>query len=730
MNNKFLFNFKNASLRTLISNFLKINQSNTINSYQDILKFSKGFTKGLFSINDYPDINLKTNQRNLIKILQKKDNTYFPISIENKNLKLHGKGRLKGDREIHKVALKNSSFRINLKKEFKIFGLEEFSIQKPVIRGYTWEFLIHEIFKNEGLLNLKLIPINFKLNGDRNGLYTIEEIPSKLTIERNKRKNGPIFYFSSSASSTDNGYGLNSSILKVYEEKKWRNNSIYQYSKNKLLQEIDSINKNEIFKENLFDIDEWSKFFALIDVFNVFHGSLIKSVKFYFNPTVGKFQPLLSDAHFGALSFPNNIHLDFILNFEKYKNINAIEKNIRFYNAFFKNKNFLNNYLKYLEIYSSEKFIKKIENIYEKKFKSLDEELYSRFSKADNIESYSMLPYLFKLNQITEKRNFIIRNKVLYFEQNKKFIEYRNNIKNNENLNHSINDIIFSNQKIEVINLKDFKLIGETIEFKKPTMLILQGSTILKSFSKNEYLNINGPIIIVQEGVDIKIENVNINSIFDSKILNRNLSGTVNFLNSDVIINKLSIDNSRMEDSINIVNSKFKIDKIKIQNSNSDALDIDFSDGTIEELYCNNIFNDCLDTSESKTKTSYIFVNKVGDKAISAGENSHLEIGLLDGKDVEIGVSSKDGSLLYIDLYNLTKVKLDGAVFIKKNNYNSPELVIKKVSNEAQDKKYKILKSKSSKINVPQNFIIEEKKSIEIFNILYGNEYGKETLKQ
>lgn len=55
--------------------------------------------------------------------------------------------------------------------------------------------------------------------------------------------------------------------------------------------------------------------------------------------------------------------------------------------------------------------------------------------------------------------------------------------------------------------------------------------------------------------------------------------------------------------------------------------------------------------------------------------------------------------------------------------------MIQKVSNEVKNKNYKILKSKNSKLNVPQNFIIEEKKSVDIFNMLYGNEYGKETLK-
>ena len=40
---------------------------------------------------------------------------------------------------------------------------------------------------------LKQGPIFSSFNGDNRGLYSYEEVPSKITLERQRRKDGPIF---------------------------------------------------------------------------------------------------------------------------------------------------------------------------------------------------------------------------------------------------------------------------------------------------------------------------------------------------------------------------------------------------------------------------------------------------------------------------------------------------------------------------------------------------------
>ena len=57
-----------------------------------------------------------------------------------------------------------------------------------------------------------------------------------------------------------------------------------------------------------FDLDKWARYFAIMDITGAYHGSLVKSVKSYYNPTTALFEPIGYDLHKGAGEFN-----DFIL---------------------------------------------------------------------------------------------------------------------------------------------------------------------------------------------------------------------------------------------------------------------------------------------------------------------------------------------------------------------------------------------------------------------------------
>ena len=101
--------------------------------------------------------------------------------------------RLKGDRRVHFNNKNKSSYRLELDRDQFLFGMKKFSLQKPRLRNYVHEWIFHELSKNEGLIKIKYNFINLSFNGDDMGLYVIEESFGKELIERNKRRNGPIF---------------------------------------------------------------------------------------------------------------------------------------------------------------------------------------------------------------------------------------------------------------------------------------------------------------------------------------------------------------------------------------------------------------------------------------------------------------------------------------------------------------------------------------------------------
>ena len=71
--------------------------------------------------------------------------------------------------------------------------MEEFSVQKPITRNYTYEFIFHKFLKFNNLISLKYSFVNFYMNDSDQGIYAVEEGFAKELIERNKRRNGPIF---------------------------------------------------------------------------------------------------------------------------------------------------------------------------------------------------------------------------------------------------------------------------------------------------------------------------------------------------------------------------------------------------------------------------------------------------------------------------------------------------------------------------------------------------------
>ena len=75
-----------------------------------------------------------------------------------------------------------------MRKNDRIWGLEEFSIQKPITRNYTYEYLFHKFLEEAGLLSLKYFFVNLNFNDENRGLYAVEESFSKELLERQKKR--------------------------------------------------------------------------------------------------------------------------------------------------------------------------------------------------------------------------------------------------------------------------------------------------------------------------------------------------------------------------------------------------------------------------------------------------------------------------------------------------------------------------------------------------------------
>ena len=145
--------------------------------------------------------------------------------------------------------------------------------------------------------------------------YVVEEGFGKELIERNKRRNGPIF------SLDEDVYGFyDNPVFEIYNKNYWQkpeNNLIANIASQKLHDFFD----NKIYVEEVFDLKKWAAYFAIVDLTSNYHGTHLKSVKFYYNPLNGLFEPIPFDGHRHKpnyhkynLNYDNRILIDIVQN--------------------------------------------------------------------------------------------------------------------------------------------------------------------------------------------------------------------------------------------------------------------------------------------------------------------------------------------------------------------------------------------------------------------------------
>ena len=686
----------------------------------------------------------------------------------------------------------------------RIWGMEEFSIQKPIARNYTYEYLYHKFLEETGHLSLKYFFINLFFNDEDRGLYAVEESFSKELLERQKKRNGPIF-------GIDETISINypNTHYELYSSEFWlREHPNLIKSAFSILNDIRD-NENDLIIEDHFDIDKWASFFALTDVTGTYHGSLSKSVKLYLNPTTAKFEPIGFDGHYSDYVFEDFILSDFLQ--EDLINCSYICEERNWYLKFFRlqdgklNYEFVNKYIFYLKKYSDKKFLKNFLNKNKKAINDMNVLIYSENSQADRGLWKGMGPYIYD-NQFLYQRSELIKNRIdsisfknyklslendiLYFKdthskfpvrlvaaecktQNKKQnklylsgnmkISWSNNcdkitLKNHRNeakefvlkknfsmhkgkkfiLPKKFEDLtknikvekISDNQFVISTNLdltknsyvaKKYNLIikkGVTIKILNNANLFIEGNIKFEGENENEIMiRSDGSGSIIFFNNDVKIKYTNIENLGFPKIDNYILYAGLNFINTNSLIENVSVKNSKSEDAINFINSKVFLNDIYLENIQSDAVDIDSGLVTFNKIICKKIANDCLDISGSITTGNFLDVDRSLDKGLSVGENSEVKIENLIIKNSKLGFAVKDGSKVYLENVELINNEYDIAVFNKKKEFGSPSLEVKNFLNI--DKK--ILQSKNSMLIINNKQFLGKDSNAYINSLIYQN---------
>ena len=337
-----------------------------LEDYLDI--FSLNLTKN-FRSNGLQNYYLKISQKSIIGLeMQRKlkEENYgpipddlkqwFPAKIKVEDNEYEVKIKLKGNRFIHWYDNKKTSYKIDLKGDKRINEMEEFSLQKPITKNYTYEYLFHKLLGYVGLTNIKYNFVNLHFNDQNLGVYAIEEAFSEALLKRQEKKNGPIFSLKDEL-----GENFPDIFFELYSRSYWEKTNSKLV--NDLFIILNNIRNKYFHVNDYFDIDKWAKYFAIMDLTGSYHGVVLDSVKLYFNLDINKFEPIGYDLHKGAGIFDNFIITDF-LDERRKPSCSWICNHRELFNIFLRkqdhklNNKFLDKYIFYLNKFSSEDFIK------------------------------------------------------------------------------------------------------------------------------------------------------------------------------------------------------------------------------------------------------------------------------------------------------------------------------------------------------------------------------------
>ena len=650
-----------------------------------------------------------TSEEEKIILKELKKNFYAEIYIEyNFGIcKYEGRVRQNGDWPDHiKIEdgklIRSLDVRLN---DGNILNSVKFKLLIPETRNSHNEILGSLIIKELGFITPDTFEVFTEINGVKS-IMLFQEKSEKELLEKNKRREGPIFEGDEELLWRYKDFSIfeleNISLAKLLNEN-WFNKGnshqlitlkSFQILQNAYLDHI-TIKNNKKLKTLIFPNSKknqtFNNYHLLLESMNGSHALRPHNRKYYYNLFTQNFEPIYYD---GMLE---------------------LTKPIEKLNDTFYTMSQISSINEYLLNLNDENIRLKLYNNYKSKVVQTDDNFFSN--------SLDQITYNLELikNKINNKSSNLLK------KNNNREIYFNNHIKHKleqliiENISKKKNDDLYKVEirsisgntivdkditSLELGNILSNNEIGDERIIFLPKNEISNTKKIIKKnflngeihFTKNLLLQINEK----QKKIDIKqnqaddwilFSNLNLEEwrfSFNGKLAssdsgtynrmnNQGMTGCINFYNVNFNNNNFDIQNGKCEDSLNIVNSLGKINYINITSAFSDALDIDFSSIMIKNVSIINAGNDCVDFSGGNYEVNEFNLKNCGDKGVSVGEESNIQIDNISVENTKIGLASKDSSKSFINKAIIKKVDTCLSSYNKKQEFFGSNLTIKNI---------------------------------------------------
>jgi hypothetical protein len=638
-----------------------------------------------------------------------------------------------GDQKDHRDGDYLPSLQVQI-VEGNIFGITNFLLLRPTQRGHSNEIFASHLLRTIGLMapRTTMVDIEF-LSGEYR--FVFQEKIRKEFLEFSNKKEGAIFEGDERfVFNLGNVPFVNHRLSNSNYIKKNMNNEYIAEKALSILNMYGANHTREMHRgwfvdyysmQNNFDridFENLDVFDSIMFAIDALAGLSLQDRRFYYDSIKSKFIPIFYDG-IPTLFDKRNRFIDKKI---KLENLTFVEKkNIQFfYPSLFEGK------ISNSAVKGSNEAINLIKSIDTAYFFQGLEKLGANISLEDTEKAISTIILRLKtIKNINQNKifNFKVLNKSLFDHYSTKNFETQKVLFNSyDGKNYEMCRV-----KIEICTtyLKDVfkkdKLLSQEEKYKKNDLIFISktnNKNLLQGWFHQK--NIKGPLTKFQitkdafilkskKGISFKIlekeKKILINKndisgriVFSGKLLkgwkisfldksnieNSNLdkeyivsdenglTGCLTFFNIRIENVLIEAKNAKCEDSINFINASGEIDDINVSNSQSDGIDFDFSNLKIGKITSINSKNDCIDFSYGEYLIKKVFVESCGDKGISVGENSNVEIKQLISKNSNIGVASKDSSTTKIDNAFLENMNICFSVYNKKQEFNGSFLDI------------------------------------------------------
>ena len=619
--------------------------------------------------------------------------------------------RQSGDAKDHIKFRENEILRsLDVKlNEGNILNAVRFKLLLPETRKGKNEILASLIFTKIGIISPETFEVQTSVNGTKSIMLFQESVRKEL-LEKRFRREGPIFEGEERLIWLYKNYDLfelSKLSLSRVDNPNWLKNGLtsqkitleaFAKLQEAYLKYVANLNihgfNSGVFYDQLKN-DTFINYTYALMAMNGMHGLEGYNRKFYYNSIESNFEPIYYDG---------NIEFDKVFSWQKEYNYlfpkTPSQEFLDKLNYVLADKQLLKEFMKRVVLqkddekdfflislnqYKVNKEILKqaIEN-------AKKDKIITKLTLKDSILSFKKFQKLKSLDQIIiNKLNYNNGNYLAYSSDGNKY-----HLTTEDLANLFARNTIENKRAVYLVPSKSLVIDkGKTLNYKNLPGKIKISNNIKYDldFEKKimHFNQTNGDDwVLLSEGdfSDWKIifngtlKNQNSSDVSKERFNDIGLTGCITVYKARIYRTSFIVENGSCEDSVNIINSKGKNLSFVINDAFSDAIDFDFSELAISNLQVNGAGNDCLDVSAGIYSLNKAILKKCGDKGVSVGEKSTLNVNNISINESEIGLAVKDSSILKVTHLQTEDVEFCAQVYKKKQEFDGAILAIQKLN--------------------------------------------------